>query len=129
MSFSVGTGSITARFINTVGSFADNYGITIVPTPSPYPVLVGWGGMWTGETDLSKSDPNNPSSVVFFGEKASDAEIEMRYLVAHGYNTERAIFRSPFTSDGENYPDERGYYDHNCEDPRHLHYRQHALVL
>ena len=111
MSFSVGTGSITARFINTVGSFADNYGITIVPTPSPYPVLVGWGGMWTGETDLSKSDPNNPSSVVFFGEKASDAEIEMRYLVAHGYNTERAIFRSPFTSDGENYPDERGYYD------------------
>jgi hypothetical protein len=58
-----------------------------------YPMFGGWGGIRLSESVRYAVD--NPASIVFVGEKASNAEMVARLLKERGYNAMRVMFGSP----------------------------------
>ena len=65
------------------------------------PLVGGWGGARLSETvryteEAINSPRASPQSVVFNGEVASNAEMEMLYMKNHGWNAVRAYWEAPY---------------------------------
>lgn len=71
------------------------------------PLLGGWGGVRLYETTYG--DLGNPGSIVFSGERASNAEMVMRLMKERGYNTVRALWEPPTSEQGPEWGYNKGW--------------------
>ena len=83
------------------------FGTQTIPA-EPQPLIYGWGGILaTGSVHFDK---NNPASMVFIGEQASNTEVAFAEMKSRGYNGARVSIIDPGNQPDSNTYDSRAWH-------------------